>query len=568
MPSDTRLRVQLSALKEATGDRDGAALELTRALRVTPTHAEAAQRLATLLAQGKLADSTPLDPAGLAAALAFRTVDRDLVGAAAMQNLMRDGALRRAIDVMRRDGPDEAARSILARRSAPLLRDGLLLAILRESIVSDFEIERLLTAIRRALLLSLPAERLAESDLAGFAAALAAQCRNNEYVFAEKSDETERVSAIRAIAEEAIHGNTASDGHLLLYALYRDPMGLLSSDSQPPHFQAISPATFAQFLGTTIAETREIRAHAHAIPRIGNLVGETTQKVKAQYETHPYPRWRGTALFPGGQYVQHLETYFSRTELAFARASFEVLVAGCGTGLQAISAALDYGRQARVTGLDISAASLGYAGLMADRMEADNLDLVLGDIGGIASFQPSWSGRFSVIECCGVLHHMADPFGAWRDLLECLAPGGIMLVGLYSAVARRDLDVLRQAPDYPGAGCNDEALRAYRQVLFERGAAAPGGSYLKSRDIFTTSGFRDFFLHVSEKPTTIAEIQCFIEANGLAFRGFVNVPFGLLRRRFPDEAWPGRLERWAELEAERPQLFIGMYQFWVTRRAR
>ena len=311
-----------------------------------------------------------------------------------------------------------------------------------------------------------------------------------------------------------------------------------------------------------------VDAHAHAIPRIGNLVGETTQKVKAQYETHPYPRWRGTALFPGGQYVQHLETYFSRTELAFARASFEVLVAGCGTGLQAISAALDYGRQARVTGLDISAASLGYAGLMADRMEADNLDLVLGDIGGIASFQPSWSGRFSVIECCGVLHHMADPFGAWRDLLECLAPGGIMLVGLYSAVARRDLDVLRQAPDYPGAGCNDEALRAYRQVLFERGAAAPGGSYLKSRDIFTTSGFRDFFLHVSEKPTTIAEIQCFIEANGLAFRGFVNVPFGLLRRRFPDEAWPGRLERWAELEAERPQLFIGMYQFWVTRRAR
>jgi SAM-dependent methyltransferase len=193
---------------------------------------------------------------------------------------------------------------------------------------------------------------------------------------------------------------------------------------------------------------------------------------------------------------------------------------------------------------------------------------VLGDISGVRSFEPSWSGRFSVIECCGVLHHMADPFAAWRDLLACLAPGGIMLIGLYSAVARRDLDVLRQEAIYPGAGCDDQALRRYRQALLARGPETPGAGYLKSRDIFTTSGFRDFFLHVSEKPTSIPDIQRFLDANGLVFRGFVNAPFGALRQRFPNEAWPGRLECWAELEAERPQLFIGMYQFWLTRRAR
>jgi SAM-dependent methyltransferase len=329
---------------------------------------------------------------------------------------------------------------------------------------------------------------------------------------------------------------------------------------------AVIPEPFGRFLAGAFAEAREIRERSISIPRLGDFIGETTRKVKAQYEAHPYPRWRGTALFPNGQYIQHLEDFFSKPELAFTRTPFEVLIAGCGTGLQAVSAALDYGRQAQVTGLDISAASLGYAGLMANRMDADNLALVLGDIGGVRSFQPSWSGRFSVIECCGVLHHMADPFGAWRDLLDCLTPGGIMLVGLYSAIARRDLDVLRQEAIYPGADCDDAALRAYRRALLARGPSAPGASYLKSRDIFTTSGFRDFFLHVSEKPTTIPEIQRFLDANGLAFRGFVNVPFGALRQRFPDEAWPGRLERWAELEAERPQLFIGMYQFWVRRR--
>jgi SAM-dependent methyltransferase len=565
-PSDVRPRVQLASLKEAIGDREGAALELTRALNAAPTNAEVAHRLAALLATGRLAEDASLDASGLVAALQFRTVDRDLVGAAAVQFLKQDGTLRQALAKAERDGSDEAARAILARRSAPLLRDALLLAVLQQCTITSLELERLLTAIRRVILLSLSAERLAEADLARFATALAAQCRSNEYVFAETPDETERLGAIRARAEQAVGGDMPAGAHLLLYALYRDPLSALPADVTAGDIAAVMPPPLSRFLSDVVAEAREIRERSISIPRLGDFIGETTQKVKAQYEAHPYPRWRGTALFPNGQYVQHLQTFFSNTELAFARTPFDVLVAGCGTGLQAISAALDYGRLARVMGLDISAASLGYAGLMAKRMQADNLALVLGDIGSVRSFTPPWSGRFSVIECCGVLHHTADPFAAWRDLLDCLAPGGIMLVGLYSAIARRELEILRREPIYPGAGCDDDALRRYRQALLARGSDAPGASYLRSRDIFTTSGFRDFFLHVSEKPTTLADIQRFLDANGLAFRGFVNVPFGALRQRFPDEAWPGRLERWAALEAERPQLFIGMYQFWVKRR--
>ena len=92
-----------------------------------------------------------------------------------------------------------------------------------------------------------------------------------------------------------------------------------------------------------------------------------------------------------------------------------------------------------MTGLDITETSLGYASMMADRMGADNLSLVHGDIQNVGAFEPSFRQRFKVIECVGVLHHMARPFEGWRALKECLAPGGIMLIGLYSALARRDL---------------------------------------------------------------------------------------------------------------------------------
>ena len=564
-PADSRLKVQLAKLREAIGDRDGAALELTRALRASPDCADAAHRLGALLSQGRLSDDAVLDSSGLGAALAFATVDRDLIGAAAVRYMQRHGALGHALEAMRRDGSDAAARALLARRSAPLLRDGLLLAVLRQCTVTSRELESLLTALRRALLLSVPADRLCETELAQFATALAAQGRGNEYVFAERDDETARLPALAQAAHAALEGDRASGARLLLYALYRDPLTALAPNIEADRTGAVFPPPFARFLADVLCQAREMHQRSVSIPRLGQLIGETTQKVKAQYEAHPYPRWRGAALFPDGEYIAHLENFLSKDELRFARAPFEVLIAGCGTGLQAVSAALDYGPNARVTGLDISAASLGYASLMGDRLGARNLSLALGDIGSIRTFEPSWSGRFSLIECCGVLHHMADPFAAWRELLDCLAPGGAMLVGLYSSTARRDLDALRGEPIYPGPGCDDSALRRYRQTLLARGPDAPGTAYLRSRDIFTTSGFRDFFLHVSEKTTTIAAIETFLDENALAFRGFVNAPFGALRQKLPQERWPGRLEHWAALEAERPELFIGMYQFWVTR---
>ena len=565
-PSRAPLRLQLASLREAAGDREAAALELTRLLRLAPGHVDAARRLNAILGQGRLADGAALEPSGLAACLAHRTVDRDLVGAAAVHYSMQNGTLRALVAALETHGAEATAGSILARRASPILRDELIVAVLSHCTVASVAVERLLTAVRREMLLSLPQERLSEPDLARFAVALASQCWSNEYVFGESDEEKHALAEALPPLDALLAGDSAAGTAYLRHALYRDSLRNLPADLAPEAVARISPRPFAVFLAERIKEVTEIRDRAKAIPRLGQVKNATSLKVKAQYEAHPYPRWQGTSLFPGGQFIEYLGSFFSQRQLAFANAPFEALVAGCGTGCQAVSAALDYGHQAKVTGLDISTASLGYAALMARRMNAANLSLALGDIGDVATFDPPWAGRFKVIECCGVLHHMADPFAAWRKLIGCLAPDGIMLVGLYSALARRDLETLRGEAAFPGAGCDDDALRAYRQQLFARGPDAPGAPYLRSRDAFTTSGFRDFFLHVSEQTTSLPDIARFLDDNGLVFRGFANVPFGALRQKYPDEVWPGRLERWAELEAERPLLFLGMYQFWITRR--
>ena len=50
---------------------------------------------------------------------------------------------------------------------------------------------------------------------------------------------------------------------------------------------------------------------------------------------------------------------------------------------------------------------------------------------------------FDVITASGVLHHLADPFAAWRVLLSLLRPGGLMFLGLYSEIARREIVAAR-----------------------------------------------------------------------------------------------------------------------------
>jgi SAM-dependent methyltransferase len=262
-----------------------------------------------------------------------------------------------------------------------------------------------------------------------------------------------------------------------------------------------------------------------------------------------------------------LGNYFSARELTLLDRPFEVLIAGCGTGQQAVQAALAYGPDARVLAIDLSGASLGYASRMAERYGVGNVAFARADLQTLADLGAPYAGRFDVIECTGVLHHLADPFDGWRRLLGCLAKDGCLLIGLYSAVARRRLGALRKDPAYPGSGCADAALRRFRRVLLDRPEGEPGGDLKMSRDFYSTSNFRDLALHVSERPVTLREIGRFLKDNGLTFRGFQleRGVFARFQERFPGAAWPGDLERWAAFEAANPGTFNGMYNFWCAR---
>ncbi|MGE0702193.1 MAG: hypothetical protein AB7O57_24060, partial [Hyphomicrobiaceae bacterium] len=198
-------------------------LELTRALAIDPANATAASRLSQLLGEARLGERASLDVTGLAACLAHRIVDRDAVAAAAIDWLKRRGPLQQALLLADAHGWKVAAESVLSRQSSPLLRDELLLAVLEHSIVTDREVELLLTAIRRALLLATPRQRLLEPELARFAAALAAQLWSNEYGFLVAPDEAEALALPPPCMDQLLAGDPVAGAEQLCRVLYENP---------------------------------------------------------------------------------------------------------------------------------------------------------------------------------------------------------------------------------------------------------------------------------------------------------------------------------------------------------
>ena len=210
----------------------------------------------------------------------------------------------------------------------------------------------------------------------------------------------------------------------------------------------------------------------------------------------------------------------------------DVLIAGCGTGLSAITFA-QQAPDAHILAIDSSLASLGYAKRMAGALGFHNIEFAQADITKAAAI-----GRgFDFIDVSGGLHHLGDPWQGWRALLSLLRPGGVMQVGLYSKLARQNVVAARALIAERGYRPIPEDIRRCREEIL----AAEDGSLLKSAstfsDFFTTNECRDLIFHVQEHQMTLPDIKAFLAENGLQFTGFVLDPTTVQQftARFPNQ---------------------------------
>ena len=163
---------------------------------------------------------------------------------------------------------------------------------------------------------------------------------------------------------------------------------------------------------------------------------------------------------------------------------------------------------------------------------------------------------------------MADPLEGASVLTELLRPGGVMKLALYSEDARQDVVALRERISREGCGSTSDSIRAFRsRLLEEEGSGASAGEIFQWPDFYVLEECRDLLFHVHELRFTLDGIQELVQTLGLDFLGFevrAETRHGF-ERRFSGAGASTSFHAWKSYEADVPDAFRGMYQFWVRK---
>jgi len=473
--------------------------------------------------------------------------------------MMENVVLLRCIDhIGSRSWSSKAGSLLSAEDIGAMAQDTLLRCALKLTVIHGVPLELLLTCLRSTLL------RLAADDPSGAAqvgedvvdlfCALAQQCFINEYVFAQTDDETKRASELRVLLSEKLATRSAIGPTLVAAVAAYCPLHTIGNAED---LLALSwPDYVDQLLRQQVREPLEELEDRARIPALTEIDDRTSKAVMLQYDQNPYPRW---TINPCKIVAGDMKRHAGMAGSGEVRPTQDILIAGCGTGKHPFWTA-QYFPHARIIAIDLSRANLAYARRKTREEGLHNIEYAQADIlklGAIAR-------TFDRIDAVGVLHHLADPKAGWRVLLSLLAPNGIMRIGLYSEIARRDVVAARALIAERGYRPTIENIRALRQKIIRD---QRWEMVLNSNDFYSASGCRDLLFNVMEHRFTIPQIGSFLNEHELVFHGFEldDVVVEKFQRRYPNSAAVVNLEYWAAFEANYPKTFRGMYVFTVSK---
>lgn len=547
------------------GEIDAALDHLAAGYLLAPERPQMALRLVNLLRRA--APSTVSERARQALARLVRdpAVEPQSLEPCLVALLVEDPRVRGVLEALAAGEAPSAAEA--GAQVSAALAESELPVVLADAVLTDSRLEALFAVLRAAWLEALAEGREELLPTADLLAALGLQLETVEWSWLESGEERERVEALerRLTADPAARRDaegTAPSPSLLVHALYR-PLDPFYEDAALQELADPAAGPVGLLLHRHLVEPAERERFAAAIPGATPVRDRTSQSVRTLYEAGAYPRWRRIARRPGrrvARLMPELLPDLRRFEVPFDQERVRILAAGCGTGRYACQIAQRFAFS-QVVAVDLSRRSLSYAAQRARDLQLPNLHFLQADIlelGGLGE-------EFDVIECSGVLHHLASPEQGWRVLRGLLAPGGLMRIALSSRSAGEGVEVARRLVRERGLSATTDGIRSARAAIQALPPDSPARLLAESPDFFSLSGCRDLFFHVREDRFSLPRIARALDDLKLKFLGFELPSDGIrygYRRRFPEDSQQRDLEKWAQYEAENPLTFAAMYQFW------
>jgi SAM-dependent methyltransferase len=250
--------------------------------------------------------------------------------------------------------------------------------------------------------------------------------------------------------------------------------------------------------------------------------GNFLPNVRAQYEALPYP-----PVDPEDDHKRLARTWLDDLPMinhyCFAGrqhfdGGFRVLVAGGGTGDATIFLAEQLRQtDAQIVHLDLSQASIAIAQRRAEIRGLSNITWIRDSLLNLPmlGLMP-----FDYVNCCGVLHHLADPDAGIQALRAVLKPHGALGLMVYGQIGRTGVYQMQSLLRMASAPDDDIPARVdlARQML----AGLPETSWFKrGEDLYNDhergdAGIYDLLLHSQDRAYTVGELFDWLhETHGL-----------------------------------------------------
>ena len=434
----------------------------------------------------------------------------------------------------------------------------LLMDLMHVYPIPDQDIEPMLISIRSALLAHNAAIEN-DADVLAFQDALACQCFINEYIYETTESDSIVIDTMAGTIGDDLQNNQQPQPSRLACLASFAPLHDFDW-----HIRLAMPAALHRLEKRQIRDKETETALRTAIPTLCDTSDDPVSAlVKAQYEDNPYPRWvkqeRHLNPIAFGALAADRNLRLC-DEFPTSVTTPQILIAGCGTGQQAISAATSI-EQSNVLAIDLSFSSLAYAKRQSDEIGIKNIAFMQADILDLGQKEK----QYDLVESVGVLHHMSDPMAGWRVIADCLKPGGLMRIGLYSESARIPIVAARQLIQDQGITFTHANMVALRSAI-AAGDHPDIAAVMNWYDFYSASELRDLLFHVQEHRFTIPQIKTALHSLGLVFCGFEGKD---KQQRFSqanglsDDLYD--LDKWHDFEMAHPDCFADMYSFWCQK---
>ena len=206
--------------------------------------------------------------------------------------------------------------------------------------------------------------------------------------------------------------------------------------------------------------------------------------------------------------------------------NFKILFAGAGLGSELLYMALmlkNY-KNIKITAIDLSPSSLE---ILKKRLNIYNIEEVEVIEMSLLDLDPEKVGKFDMINCAGVLHHLANPSQGLRALKNVLEDDGFMDIMVYGKIGRTGVyqmqDLLRMVNKEVDELDYHSKLENYKKIY----PLLQQNNWFKRAEILTSdhltmgdNGIIDLLLHHQDRAYTIPELYQWVEGEDLKITVF------------------------------------------------